>query len=171
MKILYSVALLATLTVSQTFAESAIVKLQHLENGGGQNAGTVVLQDTEYGLLISPNLKGMDTGIRAMHIHEFGDCSTKDGVVGGAAGGHFDPQNTGQHLGPYQEGHLGDLPPLYVDAQGNAGTPVLAPRVKVKDVRGRALMIHEGGDNFADVPHKLGGGGGRAICGVIPDVN
>jgi Cu-Zn family superoxide dismutase len=28
-------------------------------------------------------------------------------------------------------------------------------------------MIHSGGDNYSDVPEKLGGGGGRIACGVI----
>ena len=29
-------------------------------------------------------------------------------------------------------------------------------------------MIHAGGDNHADHPAPLGGGGGRIVCGVIP---
>lgn len=56
----------------------------------------------------------------------------KDGkaVAALAAGGHFDPQKTGKHLGPYADGHLGDLPPIYVTADGMANYPVLAPRLK-----------------------------------------
>ena len=38
----------------------------------------------------------------------------------------------------------------------------------MEDVSGRALMIHEGGDNYADEPKPLGGGGARIACGVIP---
>jgi Cu-Zn family superoxide dismutase len=29
-------------------------------------------------------------------------------------------------------------------------------------------MIHAGGDNHADHPEKLGGGGARIGCGVVP---
>ncbi len=29
-------------------------------------------------------------------------------------------------------------------------------------------MIHAGGDNYSDTPEKLGGGGARVACGVIP---
>ncbi len=29
-------------------------------------------------------------------------------------------------------------------------------------------MIHAGGDNCADLPEKVGGGGARIACGVIP---
>lgn len=89
-------------------------------------------------------------------------------VAAGAAGGHLDPANTGKHLGPYAEGHLGDLPAVYVDDQGNATYPVLAPRLKsLSEIKGKALMVHVGGDNHADHPKPLGGGGARYACGVI----
>jgi Cu-Zn family superoxide dismutase len=45
---------------------------------------------------------------------------------------------------------------------------VLAPRRQSADVKGRALMIHVGGDNHADHPAPLGGCGARLACGVIP---
>ena len=32
---------------------------------------------------------------------------------------------------------------------------------------GRALMIHANGDNYSDIPKKLGGGGARVACGVV----
>ena len=39
---------------------------------------------------------------------------------------------------------------------------MLAPRrVKLSDVHGRSLMVHAGGDNHADQPAPLGGGGAR----------
>ena len=45
---------------------------------------------------------------------------------------------------------------------------VLAPRIKhISEITGHALMIHAGGDNYADLPEKLGGGGARMVCGVI----
>ena len=55
----------------------------------------------------------------------------------------------------------------HVDAQGNANQPVLAPRLKESDFAGRSLMIHAGGDNHADHPAPLGGGGARLVCGVV----
>jgi Cu-Zn family superoxide dismutase len=56
---------------------------------------------------------------------------------------------------------------LFVDAQGKSTLPVLAPRLKVTDVKGRSLMVHAGGDNFSDQPEALGGGGARIGCGVV----
>jgi hypothetical protein len=91
-----------------------------------------------------------------------------EGVSGGigAAGGHFDPAGSKRHSAPWGDGHLGDLPALSADANGNT-SPVLAPRLKMADLKGRALMIHTGGDNYADQPAPLGGGGIRWACGVI----
>jgi Cu-Zn family superoxide dismutase len=83
-----------------------------------------------------------------------------------SAGGHFDPAGSKRHGLPWGDGHLGDLPALFVDATGAASNPVLAPRLKMADIKGRSLMIHAGGDNHADHPAPLGGGGARVVCGV-----
>lgn len=135
--------------------------------------GTVTLTKTPYGVLITPNLKNLPAGMHGFHIHEKPDCGKSTNpegvaVAGGAAGGHWDPKKTGKHEGPYGEGHLGDLPTLYVAADGTATMPVLAPRIKnLSKIHSLSLMVHAGGDNHSDVPAKLGGGGTRIACGVI----
>ncbi len=83
------------------------------------------------------------------------------------AGGHLGPAKTGRHGEPWGDGHLGDLPGLVVLGDGQATYPVLAPRLTLDDVKRRSLMIHVGGDNHADHPAPLGGGGARLACGVI----
>ena len=52
-----------------------------------------------------------------------------------------------------------------VDAEGNTTTTVVAPRRSVADLRGRALIVHAGGDTYSDTP-PLGGGGARTACGM-----
>ncbi|CAG2155623.1 unnamed protein product [Oppiella nova] len=79
-----------------------------------------------------------------------------------AAGGHFNPQKTGH--GTPNDGHMGDLPVLNVDSNGNAKTTLIAPRLKLADIQGLAIMIHAGGDNYSDHPKPLGGGGDRIAC-------
>lgn len=141
------------------------------EQGIGREIGTVTVEDTEYGLLLTPNLTDIPPGIHGFHLHENPSCDTgiKDGEVtpGLAAGGHYDPENTGSHEGPYGDGHLGDLPPLVADEEGVATLPVLAPRLSTSDLAGRSVMVHLQGDNFSDQPEKLGGGGARIACGVV----
>ena len=85
-----------------------------------------------------------------------------------AAGGHLDPSKTKHHFGPYNnKGHLGDLPVLSINADGTSTLPVLAPRLSVAKIVGHSLMVHNGGDNYSDIP-TLGGGGPRMVCGIIP---
>lgn len=126
--------------------------------------GGISFSATPFGVLITPQVHQLTPGIHGFHLHENPSCDNG----GLAAGGHFDPTKTGKHLGPYNgRGHLGDFPALYVDEDGNATLPVLAPRLVIDNLRGHAIIIHSGGDNYADIPAKLGGGGARVGCGVI----
>jgi superoxide dismutase, Cu-Zn family len=129
----------------------------------GTSVGTIVFEDNKYGLLIKPQLSGLPAGIHGFHIHQHPDC----GNHAMNAGAHLDPAATNSHQGPYGEGHLGDLPVLAVASTGATNTPVLAPRLKTKDIRGHSIMVHTGGDNYSDNP-PLGGGGERIACGKIP---
>lgn len=155
--------IICLLTQQVVWAEQMAVILKSTDTK--QVLGKIVLQNTPYGLLIIPTLKGLTPGIHGLHVHEIPNC----GKQGQAAGGHLDPEHTNQHLGPYQEGgHLGDLPALTVDQNGLATLPVLAPRILSIDLlRKRALIIHAGSDNYSDHPDPLGGGHERIGCGII----
>ncbi len=141
------------------------------EKGIGKSVGQVVIDETPYGVVFSPSLAGLPPGLHGFHVHEYPSCEPKekDGkmVPALAAGGHYDPSATKRHGLPWGDGHLGDLPALFVDSAGNATNPVLAPRLKITDLKGRSLMVHAGGDNHSDHPAPLGGGGARLLCGVI----
>jgi Cu-Zn family superoxide dismutase len=140
--------------------------------GVGPSSGRIEAEDTPYGLLLTPALSGLTAGVHGFHVHETPSCepAEKDGkpVAGLAAGGHYDPAQTNVHKGPYADGHLGDLPPLIVAADGTASLPVLPPRLRVSDLKSRSLVIHAGGVNYSDQPQPLGGGGARVACGVVP---
>jgi Cu-Zn family superoxide dismutase len=141
-------------------------------NGVGASIGTVRISARAVrGVTFTPQLKGLAAGKHGFHVHETGDCGAKekDGKMSPAemAGGHFDPAKTGKHAGPEGEGHKGDLPALEVAANGTATKAVSAEHLALKDLDGKSLMIHEGGDNYSDQPKPLGGGGTRIACGVI----
>uniref|UniRef100_UPI0006666FB5 superoxide dismutase family protein n=1 Tax=Klebsiella aerogenes TaxID=548 RepID=UPI0006666FB5 len=121
----------------------------------GQAVGSVKITETDRGLEFTPDLRALPPGKHGFHIHAEGSCqpAIKDGkaVAAGAAGGHFDPQHTGKHEGPLGAGHLGDLPLLVVNDNGVANQPVIAPRLKtLAEVKGKALMVHVGGDNIGN---------------------
>lgn len=132
------------------------------KNGEPEYIGLVKIEETPEGLLFTPRAKNLNKGIHGFHIHKNPSCANH----ATAAGPHFDPEKTNTHLGPYKNGHLGDLPRLDVKASGEIA-PVVAPRLKkISEIKEHALMIHEGGDNYTDHPEN-GGGGGRMACGVI----
>jgi Cu-Zn family superoxide dismutase len=123
------------------------------------------------GVTLTPKLKGLPPGTHGFHLHEFGNCGAKESngkiEAGALAGGHFDPEKTASHGGPEGHGHKGDLPALSVGSDGTASQAVTAKRLSLKDLDGKSLVVHEGGDNNSDQPKPNGGGGARIACGVV----
>jgi Cu-Zn family superoxide dismutase len=162
--------LAATATAQATTVRATVNSIN--ANGVGPAIGTVTFQDTKWGLLVTPDLSGLPPGVHGFHIHQKAACgpAAHEGkmAAGFAASGHYDPQHTDKHLGPYNTaGHVGDLPGLVVEAGGRSTLPVLAPRLTVEVLHGHSVMIHAGGDNYSDKPTPLGGGGARIACGII----
>ncbi|CAI8760038.1 MULTISPECIES: superoxide dismutase [Cu-Zn] SodC [Kosakonia] len=169
----FSLAVLALVVCAGAQAASEEVEMNLVTaQGVGQSVGSVKISETDKGLEFAPDLKALPPGEHGFHVHAKGSCqpAIKEGKASAAeaAGGHLDPQHTGKHEGPEGAGHLGDLPVLVVNNDGKATDPVVAPRLKkLSDVKGKALMVHVGGDNMSDQPKPLGGGGARYACGVI----
>ena len=109
---------------------------------------------------LTPNAK------HAIHIHEFGDCSSGDGK---SAGGHYNPQGF-DHAGPDDaERHAGDLGNLTADENGIAHYELSVDNITLGGRRnpiiGRAVIIHAGEDDLKSQP--TGAAGARIGCGVI----
>lgn len=167
-----SVALCASAAVQA--ADSIKVELKEATaQGEGKSVGFVTITESPYGAVFTPELTGLAPGVHGFHVHANPSCAPNEAdgkpVPAGGAGGHWDPKNTGKHSFPWDDGgHMGDLPALIVTADGKAGQPLLAPKIKKLDeLKGHALMIHAGGDNHSDHPAPLGGGAARFACGVI----
>lgn len=142
-------------------AQTTSTKMYSITNG--KEIGTVRFSDSNKGLVIKTHLKNLSPGFHGFHIHTNPTCANN----GLAAGGHLDPLKTDKHLGPYKNGHLGDLPVLRATKNGVADDILVAPRLSVKAIRGHSVIIHQDGDNYSDHPKPLGGGGARIACGVI----
>lgn len=138
--------------------------------GIGEKIGTITFQDSKEGLMIRPHLKGLTPGEHGFHVHANASCEggekNSKWVPGLKAGGHYDPLYTKKHRGPNGKGHLGDLPVLVVDKDGNTQFALQAKRLNLSDLNGHSVVIHQGGDNYTDEP-AMGGGGDRIACGVI----
>jgi Cu-Zn family superoxide dismutase len=161
-----------TFALSAFAADPAATMNKVNADGVGEAIGTVTVAMSPAGAVFHLNLKGLPPGAHGLHVHDNGACGP--GLVNGvsapagAAGGHWDSGHTAKHEGPMGMGHIGDLPLLEVAAEGGAVKTLTAPRIKdLEAVRGHALVIHAGGDNYSDQPAPLGGGGARIACGVI----
>ena len=164
-KKLFSLSLVTLSIMASSVYADLQIAMNLLNADGSETAiGTITASRNKCGVILTPNLHDLTPGVHGFHLHQKPSCADQ----GMAAGAHYDPQKSNKHDGPYAaKGHLGDLPVLIVNKDGTATTPVLAPRLSLQKLKGHALMIHVGGDNYADQPEKLGGGGARMACGVI----
>src|SRR5699024_2140913 len=106
---------------------------------------------------------------QAIHLHEKGDCSADDAT---SAGGHWNPMNEEHGKWDSKDGyHKGDIGNLKVDQDGKASITFETDQWcidcddKAKNIVGKAVVVHEGADDFKTQP--TGDAGGRVGCGVI----
>src|SRR5690606_16158129 len=136
------------------------------------SVGTATLTDAPTGVLIRLEAKGLPPGWHGLHCHEKGDSSKSDFT---SAGGHVHDKPTivPGLLNP-DANEAGDLPNLYVAADGTANAEFFSGYVGLKassgrpglaDADGSALVIHANPDDHKTQP--IGGAGARIACGVI----
>ncbi|RYZ37761.1 MAG: superoxide dismutase family protein [Myxococcaceae bacterium] len=135
-----------------------------LKDAQGKDVGTVTFEQALTGVLVKGTLMNLPAGEHAIHIHETGKCEAPEFKT---AGGHFNPSKK-QHgvLSPKGK-HEGDLPNLYVPADGKVQFDTFAPGLKVKsmfDKDGSAVVVHAKLDDYHTDP--TGDAGGRIACGV-----
>ncbi|MCY3895692.1 MAG: superoxide dismutase family protein [Chloroflexi bacterium] len=133
----------------------------------GASMGTVTLTQVPSGVLVAADVHGLAAGGHGFHIHSVGACAPDFT----AAGGHFDPDETGHGLLVNDTPHPGDLPNIYAGADGAARADVLTAAVTLDagadhslfDADGSAIIIHAKPDTYGAEP----GAGDRVACGVI----
>lgn len=114
-------------------------------------------------------LTGLTPGEHAIHIHEKADCSSADGT---STGGHWNP-TFAQHgkWGSPEGYHRGDIGNFTADADGNGVIEFstdewcLGCDDETKDLLGKAVIVHQGVDDFVTQP--TGDAGGRISCAGI----
>lgn len=135
----------------------------------GKTIGTATLRETASGVLIKVDFTAAPAGTHALHVHTTGKC---DAPMFMTAGGHFAPGMTKHGLLAPGGPHAGDLPNIYVPADGKLSIEVLEPNVTLAagprsllDADGSALVLHAMADDYLTDP--AGNAGGRIACGVI----
>ncbi len=161
--------------------QSVDVTLELAEGGSG---GSASLTETEGGIEVRANLRGLEPGFHGFHVHEAGVCDPQARERGerapfSSAMGHLAGD------GADHGAHAGDLPTVLVRKDGTASLTVVTDRLRLPDVRdqdGSALMVHAMRDNQANIPERYkserkagpdaetldtGDAGDRVACGVI----
>lgn len=136
--------------------------------GDGEVIGTVSIRNAPTGSLIKLMLDpgALQPGWHGLHLHQTGECS--DTGIFRLSGGHVG-KIQGQHglLNPTGP-EPGDLPNIWVAADGSAGYEAFSNLVQLTDLTdgdGSALIIHAGPDDHLTQP--IGGAGGRVACAAI----
>lgn len=169
MKVLYTLAVSASLMAMATLPAGAQTAQASLKNAEGKDVGSAALTQTPAGVLIRLSVKGLPAGEHAFHVHGMGKCEPPFT----SAGGHFNPGNKKHGILAADGHHAGDLPNLHIPASGELTIEVMNAAVTLEKgkpnslfgAQGTALIIHAGKDDYKSDP--TGEAGGRIACGVI----
>jgi Cu-Zn family superoxide dismutase len=144
-----------------------------LHDAAGNDIGTVKLEQDGDVVKMKVEVDGsVSPGFHGFHVHSVGACVAP--FTG--AGGHYNPG------GATHRNHAGDLPVLYVDADGESEARFGTDRFALDDLfdaDGSAFILHANPDNYANIPTdrydpdpdtttlNTGDAGGRFACGVV----
>ncbi|MBC7301277.1 MAG: superoxide dismutase family protein [Nocardia sp.] len=143
-----------------------------LKNGSGAEVGTATIAQEGGHLVVTVEARGLTPGFHGLHFHQNGTC---EGDFT-SAGGHLQVGGATSHPAS------GDLTSLQVGADGSAKLVTRTDTVTLDNVKGKALIIHGGADNFGNIPPRYtreggtgpdettlstGDAGARVACGVV----
>ncbi|RKD76461.1 Cu-Zn family superoxide dismutase [Sinobaca qinghaiensis] len=142
-------------------------------NSEEEEAGTAEIVQAEDGnVTIQLDLSGLPAdSTHGIHLHQTGECTAPDFE---SAGDHFNP--TDAEHGTDSEGgpHVGDLPNIETDENGevttelDASDEIIVDRMEdnsLFDDDNTALVVHENADDYETQPS--GDSGDRIACGVV----
>lgn len=180
---------IVTATVADAHTRSARAVLATAD---GARIGTVDFRTDDGRTEVRVRLAGAPglDAFHGFHVHANDASSNGDGCVADAsaapstwfvsADGHFNP------TGLTHSQHVGDMPVVYVNADGTVETRFTIDRINPSDLADRVVILHAGADNFGNVPvgtaatqytansadatgatSRTGNAGDRVACGVI----
>lgn len=165
-------------------SSSSDAKRVDVKDAGGNTVATADIAAEGGHLVITVEATGLRPGFHGLHFHQVGRCETNSVAPTGGAPGDF--LSAGGHLqvgGASGHPASGDLTSLQIREDGRGKLVTTTDKVTLDDLTDRALIIHAGADNFANIPDRYthgegatgpdettlatGDAGGRVACGVI----
>lgn len=164
----FGLALLLSGCKTKTASKANELKINLEAKSNTKTSGTVTFSEKDGVVTFTANIAGLKPGIHAIHIHEKADCSSADAT---SAGGHWNPTFKKHGKWGSAEYHKGDIGNFPADRNGN-GKIIMSTNEwcigcgdPAKDVLGKAIIVHEGSDDFVTQP--TGNAGGRVACSAI----
>lgn len=164
-----AIAFLLTISSFALHGESVTFAVATIVNTEGDEIGEAIFEQAPTGVLVNILVSDLPPGPHGIHIHAVGACKPDFAAakahinVGGKAHGFRHPD------GPDN----GNLPTLYVHADGTAQAEFFTTLITVDDGSAKALLdkdgsaivIHKEADDHYTQP--IGGSGARIACGEI----
>ena len=170
MRVVRTVLLASSLGLA-SWAGAAERAVAELVNSEGESIGQASFEQAPHGVILLVEVAGLPPGAHGIHLHGTGSCEPDFK----AAKGHINPGAVEHGLRNPKGPDPGDLPNLFVAADGTAKAEFYTTRVRVAaadaeqpallDADGSAVIIHANPDDHLTQP--IGGAGGRIGCGII----
>jgi Cu/Zn superoxide dismutase len=170
-----------------------------LDTTGADTGDVLFTQEAPGTVRVEVTASRLAPGWHGFHIHAIGNCTVGAGPNDpySAAGSHLTSgtQTHGSSQSTNADGHDGDMPLLYVNADFTADATFRTDNFTVAqllDADGSAVIIHEMADNYANVPSRYtssgtytapagptgpddttlatGDAGARQQCGIVQKV-
>lgn len=154
-----------------------------LRNPSGSAVGTAQITEEGDHVRLTVDAHGLTPGFHGLHFHQNGKCEANSAPPAGGAPGDF--LSAGGHLqvgATNAHPSSGDMTSLQVRGDGKGYLVTTSDAVTLDQLRGKALIVHAGADNFGNIPGRYnreggtgpdentlstGDAGGRVACGVV----
>ena len=139
--------------------------LMPLINSAGQTIGSVRAWEAHGSVSFRVRATGLPHGLHGIHVHDVGRCDPPDFA---SAGSHWNPWGMQHGMNNLAGPHAGDLPNVWVSADGVLDAIVTLSATsmdKLMDRDGSAIVLHAQFDDYETDPD--GRSGPRIACAII----